>query len=483
MVVAKTKLEYLSLSTGNWTTAVNSGDIDAVIMLSVEQSINSAAKADIILSNRSPDPSSSNPANAKGPLTDVFAEFQRIRLIHQEIGIPIFSGRIYRIRDVYDAQYGQTIRVVAFDSLKELREYPIEDAKDSLESVDTTDTDEGGYDLRKRSQVIKYMLDELNLKDKNLLTTDTDQFEDSWSTDSLGDKKLNLTKIDRHVAGVLQDLAIADPVKDSSATAIGESGYDYRVEPRFLSSAVNHKPIDSLHYFMRGTRPGKGGAYGASAAPVLTTTTTDSLTIEYTNADSADDSGLKQTMMPQYEFDKPKAELLTSVVCHYTDEGKEDESSDEESGGKTEGVVTFELFKGSALSGTFTWANKALDVNKPGVVNVPELLNISGGISSACRVQWQNTNSNYLLVSNISPNFPTADANITLTGASSGATFVMNPATARMSVKYGVERPFRIQRTLSSNLGIIRDEIVSRLVGRTDLIITRSKFQTVKYPK
>ena len=118
MGLAKTSLEYISISTGNWTQAVNSDGNDAVIMLNVEQSINASAKADIILSNRSADPGSSNPTAAKGPLSDVFAEFQRIRLVHQEIGIPIFSGRIYRIRDVYDAQYGQTIRVVAFDSLK-----------------------------------------------------------------------------------------------------------------------------------------------------------------------------------------------------------------------------------------------------------------------------------------------------------------------------------------------------------------------------
>jgi len=489
MGLAKTSLEYISISTGNWTQAVNSEGNDAVIMLNVEQSINASAKADIILSNRSADPGSSNPTAAKGPLSDVFAEFQRIRLVHQEIGIPIFSGRIYRIRDIYDAQYGQTVRIVAFDALKELREFPIEDGGDSLEDVDTTDADEGGYDLRKRSQVIKYMLNELGLKDKNLLTTDADHFEDSWSTDSLGDKKLNLIKIDRHVAGVMQELAIADPVKDSSATAIGESGYDYRVEPRFLSSAASHKPIDSLHYFMRGTRPGKGGAYGNSAAPVLTTTAhasndllTDSLTIEFTNEDSVIDSGIKQTMMPQYEFDKPKTELYTSIVCHYTDEGKEDESNDDESGGKTEGVVTFEFLKGSALSGTFTWANKALDVNKPGVVNVPELLNIQGGATGVARVQWQNTAKKYLMISHINEaTFPTTGTTV-LVGASSSATFTFNAATGRMKTKYGIERPLRMQRTLSSNLGIIRDEIVARLVGRTDLEVIRSKFHTIQYP-
>ena len=480
MGIAKTTLEYVSLTTGNWVKAVTPDGNDAVVMLNVEQSINTAAKADIILSNRSPNPTSTVASEAKGLLTDVFSDFQRIRLIHQEKGIPIFSGRIYDIRDKYDLQYGQTIRLAAFDSYKELLQFPIDDAADTLEEIDTTDSDEGGYDLRKRSQVIKYMLDEVDLKDKNLLTTDVNQFEDSWSTDSLGDKKLNLTKIDRNVGGVLFDLAVGDPVKTQGGTHIGESGYDYRVEPRWVSSALTSKPIESLHYFMRGTRPGKGGAYGASAAPVLTTTSTDSLTVEY--AGSTPDSGLKQTMMSMFEFDYPKEQLQTSVVLHYTDEGKEDESNDDESPTKIEGVVTFELLKGSAMTGTFTWALKALDVNKPGVVNVPELLNIQGGATGVARVQWQNSDGNLLLISDINETtFPTTGTTV-LVGATSNATFTFNAATGRMQTKYGVERPVRIQRNLTSDLGMLRDEVVSRLVGQLDLKITRGKFQTVEYP-
>ena len=78
MGIAKTTLEYISASTGNWTRAVTSDGHDAVIMLNVEQNISSAAKADIILSNRSADPTSSTPSSAKGVLSDVFFEFQRI---------------------------------------------------------------------------------------------------------------------------------------------------------------------------------------------------------------------------------------------------------------------------------------------------------------------------------------------------------------------------------------------------------------------
>ncbi len=496
MAIAKTKLEYVDKDTGNWTQATTSENTDAVVMLTVDQNINAPAKADIIVSNRSPKPFSSDPAQAKGPLTDEFFEFQRIRLIHQEKGIPIFSGRIYRVRDKYDLQYGQTLRIEAFDSLKELREYPIDNTP-SLESIDTTDSDESGFDLRRRSQVIKYMLNKVNLQDKNLLTTDANHFEDSWATDSLKDKTLNLTKLDRNVLGIIQDLALSDPINNQSAVAVGESGYDFRAEPRLVSSASNSMAKESLHYFMRGTRPGKGGAYGNSATPTLTATAptdsatppnplpliTDSLTIEYGNEDSVANSGIKQSMMAQTEFDKPKEELYTSVVCHYTDEGREDASGNDESGGKKEGVVTFELLKGSALSGTFTWTNKALDPDKDGVVtNKPEFLNISGGTTEVARVQWQNTGKFYLMISHINEaTFPTSGV-ITLVGADSGATFVFNAATGRMKTKYGVERPLRIQRNLTSDLGMIRDEVVSRIVGRSDLEIVRGKFQTTSYP-
>jgi len=64
--------------------------------------------------------------------------------------------------------------------------------------------------------------------------------------------------------------------------------------------------------------------------------------------------------------------------------------------------------KGSALSGTFTWTGKALDTGKQGVVNVPELLDIQGGTTGVARVQWQNSTSNYLLISHINEStFPT----------------------------------------------------------------------------
>jgi len=483
MALPKLKLEYVSNSTGNWTQAVTPDSNDAVIMVTVDQSINTAGKADIILSNRSTAPESSTASDAKGNLSDVFTDFQRIRLVDQQTGIVIFVGRIYRIRDKYDLQYGNTIRMTAFDALKELAEYPIEDPPDTLKKVDTTSSNTSGYDLRKRSQVIKYILNELDLND-NVSVTDTDHFDDSWNTTNLKDKNLDVSKLDRYVLGVIQDLALADPVKDSSATAVGESGYDFRIEPYFTSLVTSHKPVDQLNYFQRGTRPGRGGSYSNETAPTLTNTATDSLTIEYPNEDWTGESGLKRAMLATYEFDKPKNELYTSLVLHYEDSGEEDENANQEGGGgKKEGVVTFEFFKGSSLSGTFTWADKALDASK-NTPNIPELLNISNGINGACRVQWQNTDSNYLLVSNVSPNFPTADANITLTGASSGATFVMNPATARMSTKYGVKRPLRLRRNggISKNLGVLRNEVASRLVGRTDLEIVRGKFQTIRYP-
>ena len=54
MAIAKTKLEYVDKDTGNWTQATTSENTDAVVMLTVDQNINAPAKADIIVSNRSP---------------------------------------------------------------------------------------------------------------------------------------------------------------------------------------------------------------------------------------------------------------------------------------------------------------------------------------------------------------------------------------------------------------------------------------------
>jgi len=471
MGLPKTKLEYVNAS-GNWTQAVTPSGQDAVIMLHIAQGINTSSKCDVIMANQSPDPGNSDPAQAKGNLTDIFTDFQRIRLVDQETGIVIFTGRIYRIRDKYDLQYGQTIRLYGFDAYKELLEYPIDDPPDSLKSIDTTSSNLGGFDVRKRSQLIKYILSELDLND-NISVSDTDHWDDSWSTNSFQDKDLNISKIDRRIAGVIQDLAIGDPLKNVSGTDIGESGYDFRVEPYFTSCAVNHKPIEMMNYFQRGTRPGRGGAYSNESSPTLCTTSTDSLTIQYP---SAGDTGLLRSMLSSFEFDKPKEELYTSLVLHYTDESQEEQNANQEGSSKKEGVVTFELFKGTT-SGTFTWADKALDSSK---ATPTELLNISGGATGVARVQWHE--SNYLLVSDINEDtFPTTGS-ITLVGADSSATFTMNAATQRMVTKIGVKRPIRIQRNLTSNLYALRKEVVARLIGRTDLEIVRGKFQTIRYP-
>jgi hypothetical protein len=471
MGLPKTKLEYVNAS-GNWTQAVTPSGQDAVVMLHIAQGINTSSKCDVIMANQSPDPENANPAQAKGNLTDVFTDFQRIRLVDQETGIIIFTGRIYRIRDKYDLQYGQTVRVYGFDAYKELIEYPIEDPPSSLKSIDTTSSSLGGFDVRKRSQLIKYILSELDLND-NISVSDTDHWDDSWSTDSFQDKDLNISKIDRRVAGVIQDLAIGDPLKNVSGADIGESGYDFRVEPYFTSCAVDHKPIEMMNYFQRGTRPGRGGAYSNESSPTLCTTSTDSLTIQYP---SAGDTGLLRSMLSSFEFDKPKEELYTALILHYKDESQEDQNNDQEGSSGKEGIVTFELLKG-ATTGTFTWANKALDASKS---TPPELLNVSGGATGVARVQWHE--SGYLLVSNINEaTFPTTGT-ITLVGADSGASFVMNAATQRMVTKIGVKRPIRIARNLTSNVYALRKEVVSRLIGRTDLEIVRGKFQTIRYP-
>ena len=477
MAVPKLRLDYVNNS-GNWTQAKTPENNDAVLLANVQQAINAGAKAEVIVANRTTKANADNANDGKGNLTDIFTSFQRVRLVDQETGIVVFAGRIYRVRTKWDLQYGQTIILNAFDAFKELEEFSMADAPSTVKSMDTTSSNVSGYDLRKRSQVIKYILNQLDLND-NLSVSDTDHFDDSWSTDSLGDKKFNPTKISRSVLKIMQELAMVDPIKNASGTAIGESGYDFRVDPYFTSCAADHKPAAQLNYFQRGTRPGRGGAYNNEASPTLCTTSTDSLTIEYPVDGWNGDSGLAMSMSQQFEFDRPKEELYTELILEYEDQSREDENANSEGTSGSRGVMSFELLKGTA-SGTFTWSGKALDPSK-NTTNITEELTISGTVMA--RAQWQSgSTSGYLLVSNVSSSFPTS-GNVTLTGATSGATFAMNAATGRMVTKYGLKRPIKIARNLNTDLNVLREEVVSRLIGRTDLEIIRGKFSTnKKYP-
>jgi len=478
MPLPKTRLDYLHTN-DRWVQAVTPDGNDAVILLNVEDNINSSNKAEIIVANRSTNPESSTDT-AKGNLVDVFRDFQRIRLVDQETGIIIFHGRIHRIRNKYDFQYGQTIHLYAYSSFRELAQYPLEDPGEILDSLDTTNQtysrNSVTYDLRKRSEVIKLMLAELDLND-NISIGDANHFEPSWATDSLGDKKLNLSKIERKVLNIAQDLAYEDPLKNESGVHVGESGYDLRAEPYFTSCAADHIPVDMLNYYHRGTRPGIGGAYGNAATPQLTDTSTDSLTIEYPNSSWNGETGVKRAMLSDFEFDRPSIDIYTSVILKYEDQSREDADSELQGVSSKRGIVTFELLKGTS-SGSFTWSNKALDASK-NTTNIPELINVSGGASGVARAQWNG--ADHLLVSDITSSFPVT-GNITLVGASSGATFTMNAAEGRNSTKYGVKRPKSLSRNISRNLNTIRKEVVSRLIGKTDLVIVKGKYQTVRYP-
>ena len=483
MAVPKTTLEYVN-SSGNWVQATTPNGNDAVIMVTVEQHISAPSSADIILANRSERPAAGSPGNAKGNLTNVFTDFQKIRLVNQETGIVIFSGRIHRLRKRYDLQYGNSIRIYAFDALKELEQFPVDDPPDSLKKINTRSASTDGYNLRKKSQLIKYILDKLGLL-TNVAVSDTDHFDDSWEALATGDTDLNISKMSRRVMHIIRDLALIDPIKNSSGTDVGESGHDFRVDPYFTSSAANHKPAAMLNYFARGTRPGRGGAYNNEASPTVTNTANDSLTIEYPHENWGGETGTRRAMLSQFEFDTPHEDLVTSFILKYQDTNLQYANSSNEGTTQKEGIVTFEMFKGTfggSSSGVFTWAGKALDPDKQS--NTPEFLEFADS-SYAAVVQWQSqtgTAAGSLLVSHISDSFPTADANIVLTGRSSGATFTMNPASQRMSNKYGLKRPVTVNRNLVEGLDSLRKEVAARLIGRTDLEILVGKYQTVRYP-
>tara|TARA_Y100000310_G_C20661340_1_gene804980 strand:- start:44 stop:556 length:513 start_codon:yes stop_codon:yes gene_type:complete len=138
--------------------------------------LNNPASAELILSNPSKNAAATDD-DARGLLSDhtgeratVFREFQDIRISDNETGMVLFRGRLYHIRNQYDFQYGNTVKLMAKDMLQELVDIPIDNAPPTLRSI-TLDSN-----ANSRSKIIALVVNGLS---SNFLTTDTDKFEAS----------------------------------------------------------------------------------------------------------------------------------------------------------------------------------------------------------------------------------------------------------------------------------------------------------------
>ena len=94
----------------------------ALIAVDYEDTLANPSMAYLRISNRSSDPTNANAANAKGPFTDVFTDFMRIRVKDGDSHRVFFYGVVYSIKEVYDTQFGMVIEMQCRDYATELRD-------------------------------------------------------------------------------------------------------------------------------------------------------------------------------------------------------------------------------------------------------------------------------------------------------------------------------------------------------------------------
>ena len=160
MAVPTTTLFYFDGS--NWTQALTHNGKNAVIVCRISKNINSPSSAEIILTNKSKNYSSTTTSKAavnssQGKLTGVFTEFTDCYIRDEETGTILFRGRVVEEQNQYNLMQGSTIRLILKDMLQELADYPTRHAPQALRSINRDSSD---YDTR--SEVVAYVVSKVS---------------------------------------------------------------------------------------------------------------------------------------------------------------------------------------------------------------------------------------------------------------------------------------------------------------------------------
>ena len=318
-----------------WIKAVTHSDNSAVILCDITKTLNNPASAELILSKRSKDASSTDLTKSTGALSDrtgerasLFEEFQDCRIIDNETGLVLFRGRIYHIRNQYDFQYGSTVKVVLKDMLQELVDIPIDNAPPALRAISLTSNST-------RSGVVSTVVNGLSA---NFDTTEATKFEASETTFTT--EELEIGSFDDSdppnsiwdiATGQQQALVLVNDFAKQDPHSGGEDfGYDYYVDANRSSSALNvADPKVSLNYFKRGSRP---------AAAIET----HGFTLEYPSVGWGGQTRFRKAMLTDSEFTNPNGTFFTSMVAHFEDTGEEDTTKR-----SIHGIESFELLRGN----------------------------------------------------------------------------------------------------------------------------------------
>ena len=510
-----------------WVEAKTHAGNSAVVLASITKVLNNPSTAELILSNRPKDLSATD-NDARGLLSDhtgdratVFTEFQDGRIIDNESGLVIFRGRIYHIRNQYDFQYGNTVKLVLKDMIQELADIPIDDAPPALQKIDVST-----YNSRSKviARVISKLSDNFDVSDDTSTNGTSAKFEDSAYVFSAfeqatpgGGNNYDILSGQQQALQIINDFAKQDP--HDSNTDSNHFGYDYHVDANVVSSALTTSGgAVSLNYFKRGSRP----------ASVITT---HGVTLEYPSSDWGGQNNFRKAMLSDSEFTNPDGAFFTSVVVHFEDKGEGDDAK------TIHGVGTFELIKGT-VTGNFPWEELRIQYIEDGdkvagnstrrntttgqSLNTknPRLLYDSGQTVPCATVHFQSGTGTdkFLILSNVyesdetwidphgnSISFKTFPANPTQTVAE----YAASPATggkwrlhlapsqaitgttypyidiyrdARVTDAFGINKPYREHIRNLDSYDAVRKGIAGVLDRASRTSITIGKARTSRYP-
>ena len=501
MAYERSTLQYWNGS--SWVTAVTAegSNVNALMAVELVDGLGTPQSCIASLINRSSTPYNSTASNRAGPLTGVFTDFMPIRIMDEESKAIMFYGNVYNVSEKYDRQFGNILEITCRDGLSELRDNPTDgqygftinpSGSSVVNPESATDTETRLYTstISKRSDAIKSLInlntrwDATNNVSYNIDFSDAERFIPSTATfrDS-GELRFG-SQSQKSALAHIASLAATDATSLSGGATSTRTAftYDYYLDPNFQNPSANHKPKAHFNYFKRGTRPNDGSNpedYGFK--------------VEYGSTTAA--SGRAESMLDDFDFERPKGELFTDAVVHYTDTGVYNDTAD---GGKVQTtvqrIVRMELLKIRNIANGTGWTKlKTSPIWEHGTSLASPSSNadyieaqISGTWTKVARLQYLSADSGgtasspeYAIISEVATNFPdTAGTTFRHSSGTSSSTFIL---VGRQSTDFGIRRTFRTSASNATRPDEVREAIAAKIMRGAKQLV-RGKFRVLRKP-
>ena len=299
----RASLQYFNGS--NYVEAQTPGGNNALMEISIVDTIYNSMKVTATLINKASNPRSGTASSTKGNLTGTITAFMKIRVIDSYSKQVIFSGFAEDVQEKYVMGMGNILVIKGYDNLYELKEFKT----DPLMKMDTTETV-----YNSRSKLIAKMID-ASSKSGNIATSDTDQFE--ASTIALPEGTGNFTPKDsgKTVLASIKQLAMTEPHTGTPSASVSQTsfGHDYYLAPQFTSTATSATQTPMLNYFKRATRPNTEANMDTYGMKIIFPTSSSDV-----------EGGQTRRMLSDFDFDRVRKDTYSEAIVKFVDKGGND---------------------------------------------------------------------------------------------------------------------------------------------------------------